>query len=497
MLPLMKHLAFLVSFSFVAQAAVTLPSILTDNMVIQRDVPVHIWGRAAAGETVQVSFHGNTATAMAGDLGEWSVYLPPAAAGGPYEIKVNEVTLRDVLVGDVWVASGQSNMEFALSGVNHADTEIAAANFPRIRLLTIDRNVSTYPVHEANAKPWTPCTPGSAKAFSAVAYFFGRDVQAKTGVPIGLIHSSWGGTPVEAWTSLHALSADASLMPAFAEWSRMNDDSEQVRARREVQLKKWNDSAAAAKAAGKPAPGFPWAPNERDSWAPGGLYNAMIAPLTLFPIRGAIWYQGESNASPERAFYYANAFQTMIQDWRRAWGVGDFPFLFVQLANYNAGKNSRWPELREAQLQTLRLRNTGMASAVDIGDPGNIHPKDKQDVGARLALAARAIAYGEQIEYSGPIFRQAVRQGNAMRVFFNHAGSGLTAKGGEVSSFEIAGADHIYQPAEARIDGYTVVVSSPSVSAPVSVRYGWSDNPAGNLYNVEGLPASPFRSRNQ
>jgi sialate O-acetylesterase len=221
----------------------------------------------------------------------------------------------------------------------------------------------------------------------------------------------------------------------------------------------------------------------------------MIAPLTRFPIRGAIWYQGESNASSERAPLYAHLFGTMIQDWRRAWGQGDFPFLFVQLANYKTGVNAKWPELRDAQRQTLALANTGMAVTADIGNPTDIHPKNKQDVGLRLALAARAIAYGEKIEYSGPLFRQATPEGNSMRVWFEHTGAGLAAKGGSLKGFELAGADRKFVSADAVIDGATVMVSSASIAAPVYVRYGWSDVPECNLYNAEGLPASPFRSR--
>jgi sialate O-acetylesterase len=249
-----------------------------------------------------------------------------------------------------------------------------------------------------------------------------------------------------------------------------------------------------AKAEGKKPPGFPWEPNMEQSWTPAGLYNAMIAPLTRYPIRGAIWYQGESNASRERAPLYARLFGTMIRDWRSAWGQGDFPFLFVQLANFKTGEDARWPDLREAQRQTLGLANTGMAVATDIGTPDDIHPKNKQEVGRRLALAARAVTYGENIEYSGPLFRQATQEGSGMRIWFDHTGSGLTTKDPMLRGFEIAGVDRKFVAARARIDGATVLVSSPRVTAPAYVRYAWSDNPNGNLYNREGLPASPFHS---
>jgi sialate O-acetylesterase len=274
----------------------------------------------------------------------------------------------------------------------------------------------------------------------------------------------------------------------------MNDGEAAHQLRREKELNEWRRAVDRAKTEGKQPPGFPWEPNIDSSWMPAGLYNAMIAPLTRFPIRGAIWYQGESNASRERASLYAHLFGTMIEDWRRSWGQGDFPFLFVQLANYKTGPDAKWPELRDAQRQTLSLANTGMAVTIDIGTPNDIHPKNKQDVGMRLALAARAITYGEKIEYSGPLFRQATPEGNSMRLWFDHVGGGLTAKGGSLTGFEIAGAERKFVSAEAVIDGATIVVSSPSIAAPASVRYAWSDDPRCNLYNAEGLPASPFHS---
>lgn len=485
-----------VALSSSASADVSLPTLLADHMVIQRGLPVHIWGKAAPGEAVNVTLGDDSTSTTADSLGFWSVYLPPREAGGPFELTVkgkNTISLKDVLVGDVWVASGQSNMELPVSASANADNEIAAATHPRIRLYRVKNNVASYPLLDAEAEPWTPCTPETARDFSAVAYFFGRNLEDKLAVPIGLIETAWGGTPADAWTSLRSISADASLMPVFAEWSRMNDDFAVSSLRREKQLDEWRQAVEKAKAAGKEPPGFPWEPNERGCWAPAGLFNAMIAPLTRYPIRGAIWYQGESNAPAARAPLYARLFRTMIQDWRRAWGQGDFPFLFVQLANYRPGPDTKWPEVREAQRQTLALAKTGMAVTIDIGDPADIHPKNKQDVGARLALAARAIEYGERVEYSGPLFRQATREGKAIRVWFDHAG-GLAAKGGSLRGFEVAGADHKFVAAEARIDGSTVIVSNSSVAEPRLARYGWSDDPGSNLYSAAGLPASPFRS---
>ncbi len=491
-------LAALVCIAFIstARAEVTLPALLTDHMVIQRGLPAHVWGKAAPAEAVSVSFRGQARSTVADSMGLWSVVLPPSDAGGPFELEVkgaNVVTLRDVLVGDVWVASGQSNMDMQLKSVANAQVEIAAANRPRIRLLHVANKVSSFPLDDVEAKPWAPCTPESVAAFSAVAYFFGRDLQDKLGVPIGLIHTAWGGTPAESWTSMRGLSSDASLMPVFANWAQISDGMAAAKPRREKELEAWRKAVERAKAEGTPEPGFPWRGNDSGEWAPAGLYNAMIAPLTRLPIRGAIWYQGESNASRERAPLYARLFQTMIRDWRHAWGQGDFPFLFVQLANFKAWPGAAWPELREAQAQTLAVVNTGMAVSIDIGDPVDIHPRNKQDVGARLALAARALAFGEKIEYSGPLFRQATPESGALRVWFDHAAA-LSAKGGELKSFEVAAADRVFVPAQARIESSTVVVSSPTVAAPTYVRYGWSDTPECNLYNDAGLPASPFRS---
>lgn len=481
-------------------ADVTLPALLTDHMVVQRGLPVHVWGKAAPGEAVAVTFYGETRSGAADATGNWSVFLPPEEAGGPLEMTIqgaNRIVLKDVMIGDVWIASGQSNMEWPVRNSANAAAEIAAAKHPRIRLFRVENTVATYPLDDAVAKPWAVCSPETVAGFSAVAYFFGRDLLDQKQVPIGLIETAWGGTPAEAWTSLRSLSADASLMPVFAQWARLTDGYAQAKVRREQQLAAWEKSVAEAKSAGKQPPAFPWQPNEKFSWSPAGLYNAMIAPLTPFPIRGAIWYQGESNADRERAPLYARLFQTMIQDWRRAWGQGDFPFLFVQLANFKAGPDAQWPVVREAQRQALSMANTGMAVTIDIGEAADIHPRNKQEVGRRLALAARAIAYGEKLVYSGPLFRQATPEGAALRLWFDQSGTGLEARGGSPRGFEIAGADGKFVAAEARIDGGTVLVSSSLTAAPRSVRYAWSDNPEANLFNSAGLPASPFLTPQQ
>ena len=488
-----------------AFAQVTLPSVLSSHMVVQRDLPVHVWGLASAGQEVSVSFRSETRSTKAGPLGRWSVYLSPGSAGGPFQMTIDgapliasgvpdarplpAITLEDVLVGDVWVASGQSNMEFAMRQAATADADLPHAGNDRIRLLIVKKKASDYPLDDVETEGWAPSTPETAKDFSAVAWYFAREIEHREHVPVGVIDSTWGGTVADAWTRLGALGEDAALAPLFVSWNKMT-----VR-ETDAQLAKKNEDRLReeAKAQGKPEPQFPWHP-QLDSWGPGMLWNAMIAPFTPFPIRGVIWYQGESNSALERAPLYSRVFGTMIEDWRRQWGVGDFPFLYVQISNFKSNASEDWATLRQQQLKTLRLRNTGMAVTIDIGNPDNVHPTDKLDVGLRLALAARALSYGEDVSYSGPIFRQATPEGVAIRVWFEHSAKGLAAKGGELTGFEVAGADRKFAPATAKIEGNTVVVSSDSVLEPRYVRYGWANSPQCNLFDGEGLPASPFTS---
>lgn len=473
-------------------AQVSLPKILTSHMVVQRNLPVHVWGLAAPGEQVSVTFRGEARSAKASAIGRWSVYLEPGAAGGPFEMTVQggaageqPIQLSDILVGDVWLASGQSNMEFRMAQAATAEQDLPHAGIPSLRLLVVKHTAAEFPMDDADTAGWALSSPESAKDFSAVAWYFARDLEQRERVPVGVIESDWGGTPVDAWTRMAALGGDASLVPAFVSWGKMSERQADVQLRDKLRDE--------AKAAGKPVTAFPWHPSWPLSWAPAALYNGMIAPLTPFAIRGAIWYQGESNTAPDRAGLYGRIFRTMIEDWRQQWGIGDFPFLFVQIANYKATPEAQWPELREQQLQTLQLRNTGMAVTIDIGNPDNIHPTDKLDTGLRLSRWARALSYGEKIEDSGPLFRQATPDGGAIRAWFTHA-EGLMAKGGGPTGFEVAGADGKFAAATAKIEGETVVASSPAVAEPVYVRYGWANSPLCNLYNGEGLPASPFTS---
>ena len=495
----LRVVLFTMALAAAAHADVTLPALLTDHMVVQRALPVHVWGTAVQHESLTVTFRGETKSAIADDLGRWSVYLSPGEAGGPFQLIIkatNAIVLNDILVGDVWVASGQSNMEFPMTGLVNAEAEIAAAQYPKIRLFQVKQKPADYPQEnvetKADASTWTASTSESVAKSSAVAYFFARNLQQKLGVPIGLIETFWGGTPAESWTSLHALSADSSLMPVFAARAKTVDSQSTTVLQLQQEEIQFQQIVAQAQADSKSLPSRQWHPDFA-AWAPAALYNGMIAPLTPFAIRGVIWYQGEANSGPDRAPLYARLFQTMIHDWRTAWAEGDFPFLFVQIANWNTTPEALWPDVRNAQRQALALKNTGMAVTIDIGDPNDIHPKNKQDVGLRLSLAARAIAYGEKIEWSGPLYRELTQEEHALRVWFDHA-TGLMAKGVEVTGFEIAGADGKYFAADAKIEGTSVVVSSPTVPTPVSVRYAWAANPTCNLFNKDGLPASPFQA---
>ncbi len=484
---------------FTAGAEVRLPNVVSSHAVLQRDVPIHIWGWSDPGETVTVRFHDQSRTANADDLGKWGLWLQPEHAGGPFTLTAqgssgSPVTLSDILVGDVWVASGQSNMEMPLNGfpgsavLKNAQEEIANATLPTVRLLRIEHKTSYYPVNDISAT-WTDCTPQTAGDFSAVAYFFGRDINTREHVPIGLIDSTWGGTPVDTWISMDGIGSNAGLMPMFASWAHFTADLSDT----DLIIAKEKREDAAAEQAHQPKPEHNWHPDAL-SWQPASLYNGMIAPLVPYTIKGAIWYQGETNSDPERAPMYSRFFSAMIQDWRAKWGEGNFPFLYVQISNFYS-PHENWGLLRDEQRRTLSVANTAMAVTLDVGTRDNVHPPDKQTVGARLALAARATVYGEpQLEYSGPLFRTATVEGSTMRVWFDHAKDGLAAHGPQLAGFEVAGADGKFAPAKAKIEGSTVVVEASGVSHPASVRYAWQGWTDANLFNKEYLPASTFTS---
>jgi sialate O-acetylesterase len=597
-----------------------------DSMVLQRDLAIPIWGWAEPGERVTATMAGKSATAAAGVDGRWSLKLEAFPAGGPHELVVGGRTFKDVLVGDVWVCSGQSNMEWTVNGCRNAREEIATADFPRLRHVLVPKRISARPEVDVPGAAWQACSPRTVGNWTAVGYFFGRHLQRELDVPIGLIHSSWGGTICEAWTSAEALKTMDDFRPVVESlqgpapdpkeyeaklgvWQRAMEKLDAGREgkwadpdvdvsswktmalprlwegsfdgviwfRREVMVPAagdltvslgpiddedetyWNGTkiggtsgwqaprvykvpAAAvragrnvltvrvldtgggggiygkpeqmkveggpslagpwsykvgfdlAKAPGRPAPP-PFAGGNPN--VPTALYNGMIAPVIPYGIKGAIWYQGESNVG--RAKQYRTLFPTMIKDWRSRWGVGEFPFLFVQLANFLPARpepgESAWAELREAQELTLTTRNTGQAVIIDIGEANDIHPRNKQDVGTRLALWALGTAHAKSGVISGPIYDAMSVEGPRIRVKFKHVGGGLVARDGPLKTFAIAGADKKWVWADAAVEGETVVVSHPQVPAPTAVRYAWADNPEGcNLYNKDGLPASPFRT---
>lgn len=630
----------------------SLSSLFSDHMVLQQKSNAPIWGMDNPGSTVQIStsWNGKTYSAVTDNAGKWQIKMETPSAGGPYEIVISgseNITFTNVMIGEVWICSGQSNMEMPLTGwgkIFNYEEEIAAANHPRIRLLQVDKATSTYPLEEPSlsAGGWQECSPETIPYFSATAYFFGRDLLQELDVPVGLIHTSWGGTMAEAWTSLESLQLMPDFKESAEEYAAVPRDPEQQKAYFEQKFTEWHrkvntldfgmeKDVATAAVASYPEEGWssvtlpgPWENNglpefdgiawyrksieipdnwegqelilslgavddNEETWfngvkigategagaarryripaarvkagkailavrvldtgglggfmgkesemyiAPAGketlrenlngewlfrtavnlndvgmppqrnpesphypttLYNAMIAPLVPYAIRGAIWYQGESNAG--RAYQYRTLFPLMIRDWRTKWGY-EFPFYFVQLANYMQRKEepsaSGWAELREAQLQTLRLHNTGMAVTIDIGDANDIHPKNKQDVGKRLALLARRHTYDEDLVAEGPRYNSYRIEEGKIRICFKPCSSGPAIRGdGDLKGFAIAGPDRMFHWAKAHIEGNEVVVHSAKVPFPVAVRYGWADNPACNLVNEAGLPASPFRT---
>ena len=494
-LPWVVALASLAS----ARAELQLAAVFSDNAVLQQGKSVPVWGWCDPGETVVVEFRGRRVETVS-ENGRWFVKLPRQRAGGPDPLVVRGrsqmLVLTNVLVGEVWVCSGQSNMEWPLSRSENSQAAIEAAANPQIRLFTVPKLKADEPVENVKAS-WQLCDPTTVPGFSAVAYFFGRDLQRARGVPVGLVHTSWGGSPAEVWMRREVIDMDPDFRKSIL------DPLPERRKKYEASLAAWEKDAAALRSQGKqPTTGRPSL-----GWVPSELYNGMVHPLIPYAIAGAIWYQGESNAG--RAYEYSRLFPTMIRNWRGDWGQGDFPFLAVQLAPWDRNKKrslaeitaqpgeSDWAELREAQLlATQVLPKVGMAVITDVGDKDDIHPVKKEPVGARLALAARRIAYREPIVHSGPVFRSLSVSGGEARLRFDYVGGGLEARGGELTGFQICGSNREWVWAKARIDGRRVVVSSPQVAEPVAVRFGWSDFPVVNLFNKEGLPASPFRTDN-
>ena len=484
------------SFSLLAfsvQANVKLPSLFADNMVLQRDTAAPIWGWADDGEAITIEINGKTVKAVGKD-GKFQAKLPKLkASANPTTLTVrgkNEIAIKNVLVGEVWIASGQSNMEWPMRASYQPDADIKSSTNPNIRLYTVPKNKQVKPVEDVKAE-WKLCEPANLPSFSAVAYYFARDLQKALNVPVGIIHTSWGGSPAEVWMSDAVLRANPEYKRDVLDPYRIAEEN----------LQTWEKEKAAADKEGKPftkqKPGLGWRPTE--------LYNGMIAPLIPYAIKGAIWYQGESNAGRHKQ--YRTLFPDMIRNWRKDWGQGDFTFLAVQLAPFDMSRKrtmeqitekpteSDWAALREAQVFTGDvLPNYGVAVITDVGDKDDIHPSRKEPVGQRLALLAQKIAYGKKLVAQGPTFKSMKVKGNEAELTFDNVGAGLEPHDGELTGFAIAGEDKKFVWAKARVQGKKVVVSSPSVEKPAAVRYGWSDFPVVNLKNKEGLPASPFRT---
>jgi len=494
-------LAFALAAATGAYADISFAPLFRDGAVLQRDQPIAVWGQAAAAEKVEVTFRGQTATVITRANGRWRVTLKPEPASPvPSDLTAtgaNTAVVRNVLVGDVWLCSGQSNMAMLVRNSAHAEGTIAGAQFPLIRQFRVPNATAERPAEEAGGS-WVACSPATAGGFSAVAYYFARELHQKLNVPIGLINSSWGGTQIEGWMSETTLRSDPAWREIQARWENTVAGHPAAVAAYEQALAQWVAGEAEATAAGRkparPKPRPPEGPGSR--WQPAGIYHGMIAPLVPYTLRGVIWYQGETNAG--RHAEYASLFTALIQQWRADFGQ-PLPFYFVQLANFEAQAGNRgdiWSFQREAQARALRLPATGMAVTIDIGDPKSVLPTNKQEVGRRLTLHARRQLFGEKIETDGPTFVSAKRDGAALRVTFSHA-TGLRLEppknDGRVS-FELAGEDQVFAPAEARVDGQTLLVSAAGVPAPVAVRYAWRNSPDARLFNRAGLPAAPFRS---
>jgi sialate O-acetylesterase len=476
-------------------ADVRLPTLFSDNMVFQQAMKVPIWGWADPGEKIIVELGDSKAETITNANGKWKVRIGPLVAGGPFGLTVygkNTLRIDNVLVGEVWIASGQSNMAMEVKSCLNADEEISMARNPMIRHFQVKRTKAIEPLEDVAPvgkdswlNTWEVCDPSTAGHFSGTAYYFARTLYEERNIPIGIIHASWGGTTAEAWTPRDTLENDPGLKAILEDWPAYNDDEEWLKG----EYEEFIQEVEKTRMEGRPAPLY--------FNQPSVLFNGILAPVIPYGMRGVIWYQGESNAY--RACQYRELFPAMITQWRRKWEQGDFPFLFVQLANYHF-EPQVFPELREAQSMTLKLPQTAMAVTIDIGDSTDIHPKNKQEVGRRLALAAQKTAYSEDILFSGPIYKKMFIEGSKCWLLFDHIGDGLVAKeDGELLGFSVAGKDREFLKARARIDGNQIIIWNEEINQPVAVRYAWANHPVDfNLYNQSGenpcLPASPFRT---
>jgi len=507
----------LVAIACTARADVRLPAVISDHMVLQSNAADAIWGWAAPQESISVSIAGQTKSATADASGKWSVRLDPLAASSqPQTLTIkgkNTLTIHDVLVGEVWLASGQSNMAMQLNGplhgfVDRGAEEVAAAKYPSIRVFQHDAPFAIYelpvpPAKAADDRPgkWIVCSPETASNLSAIGYFFARDLHQYTKAPVGIITSAVGGTPIEGWTSLDAQQKEATLKPLLEDWEKRLtgfDPAKEQAAFLEAK-EKWLKVRAAATKAGQPAPKAPAPFKNIGVMTPGGLFNGMIAPLVPYTIRGVIWYQGERNAAGPFTGLYGTQLQTLIADWRARWGH-EFHFAWVQLPGFQKPQTlpvepKGWgAAVRDEMRKTLSVPRTSMAITIDLGGEKAGHPTNKSDFGTRLSRVVLHDVYGDtKPGWTGPLFRSATREGDKMILTFDHA-AGLRARAGDLAGFAIAGKDKKFVWADARIDGDKVIVSNAKVSEPTAVRYSWAANPKGNLVNGAALPASPFRT---
>jgi len=487
---------------------IKLPSLFADHMVLQRGIAVPVWGTAGPGQKVTVEVAGKKATARADESGAFVAKLPKLKASDtPVTMTVTcgdaKTVVNDVLIGDVWLGSGQSNMEWTfklLAGGGDKDgsklkelTKVGE-NLPNVRLYTFPKTTLAEPTKNVRGE-WKVCSPEALAGFSAVAFFFGREIHEKEKVPVGIVTNAWGGKPIESFMSAEAIKSNPDFQPLLDRKAKAAEEFPKLKEEYPKKLAEWEEKnkQTPGKAGAKPSE----PKGAEDSSLASNIFNGMVNPVIPLAIKGVIWYQGESNAG--RAEQYRALFPAMIKDWRKQWGQGDFPFIWVQLANFKDRQpqpgDSDWAELREAQSMTLKVPNTAEAVIIDIGEAKDIHPKNKLDVGRRLALAAQRIAYGRKdVVHSGPVFESMKIDGGAARLKFRYA-DGMTAQGGgALKGFAVAGEDKKFVWADAKIEGDTVIVSAPGVAKPVAVRYAWADNPECNLYNAAGLPATPFRT---
>ncbi|MDZ4659179.1 MAG: sialate O-acetylesterase [Bythopirellula sp.] len=501
----MKHILTLLTalvvapLSLCAESDLKLASLFSDHMVMQRDQAAPVWGWANPGDKVTVEFAGQKKSTQANAEGQWMVRLNPlkSSANGRELIVQSKfgnqkVRVGNVVVGDVWLCSGQSNMHFRMAQVVNAQEEIAAADNPAVRFFSVEDQFAQRPTEDLKGV-WQSVSPTTTGACSAVAYYFARDLQQNLGVPIGLVVSSIGGTRIETWMRLETLAEIGEADPLVEKWKKVSPDEFENIATAYRSYQHQRDrvhplAVRTARAQGKPVPPEPRMPKLRCHDCPSALHCGMIAPLQPFAIRGAIWYQGESNSGQPAS--YEKLLPAMVADWRRVWGA-ELPFLFVQLAPH---RNTH-PAFREAQHRIWqKTPHTAMVVTIDVGDPQNIHPTRKRPVGERLALAARALSYGERVEYSGPVFKSFRIENSRAVVSFTHIGGGLAAKGGSLKGFTLAGPSEEFIAARAVIEGSNVVVTSDKILNPLAVRYAWAMAPDVNLFSREGLPAAPFRS---